>query len=80
MRPGNHVAWLNKALVQEDLGRLQDAIDSYRTYLTIVPPGEMAEIARANGRLKDALTKLLQGSAQTSESTTDDDDPRGDSA
>ena len=36
--PKNLVALRNKALVEEDLGRTQDAIESYRQYLEIQSP------------------------------------------
>jgi len=54
------LGWYNSALVQEDLGRKEDAINSYENFLCSVPAASHEQLKHVLERLQDLKPKTQE--------------------
>jgi len=50
--PPEILGWYAKALIQDDLERIEDAIHSYEKYLAVAPPDRPDNVRHAQDRLQ----------------------------
>jgi tetratricopeptide (TPR) repeat protein len=50
--PRNAMPWINKALVEERLGRRTDAVRSYKRFIELAPIENAADVEYAQRRLR----------------------------